>query len=56
LEQIGLIAKIVDCTAEIDQGRKWLDTEGLEATGRTSYRNGLASAMDVFLEAQFQAA
>ncbi|MDR1204518.1 MAG: hypothetical protein LBL26_03430 [Peptococcaceae bacterium] len=56
MEQIGLIARIVDCAAEIDQGRKWLDTEGLEATGRTSYRNGLAYAMDVFLEAHFQAA
>jgi len=35
----------------IDQGRKWLDTDGLEHDGRLSYRLGLTQAMEAFQNA-----
>jgi len=56
LDQGGLINKIVDSAADIDNGRKWLDTDGLENKGRISYRLGLASAMEAFQDAQLLAA
>jgi hypothetical protein len=34
----------------INNGRKWLDTEGHEAEGRISYRKGLAIALEAFRE------
>jgi hypothetical protein len=52
LDPIGLHDKIVKSAADIDLGRKWLDTEGLEAAGRISYRGGLALALEAFQEAQ----
>jgi hypothetical protein len=52
LERIGLIGKIFDSEADIDRGRKWLDTDGLEHAGRMSYHKGITSAMDAFREVQ----
>jgi hypothetical protein len=40
----------------IDQGRKWLDTDGLEHEGRISYRTGLSLALAAFKDAQTIAA
>ena len=56
MDRAGLRAKIIDSAIAIDQGRKWLDTEGFEASGRISYRKGLALAKTAFQEAQILAA
>jgi hypothetical protein len=39
----------------IYQGRKWLDTEGLEGEGRISYKNGLVFAIEAFRDIQSNA-
>jgi hypothetical protein len=36
----------------IEQGRKWLDSEGQESAGQISYRKGLAFACEAFKEVQ----
>ena len=50
MEETGLLAKILESALMIDQGRKWLDSEGIEYEGRISYRKGLALAGFVFNE------
>jgi hypothetical protein len=52
LDRAGLLVKIADSVSSIDQGRKWLDTEGKAEAGRVSYRTGLALAMEAFKEAE----
>ena len=52
MDRIGLLDSILDCEAQIDQGRKWLDTDGLEREGRLSYQRGLALAMEAFRNVQ----
>jgi hypothetical protein len=39
----------------IDQGRKWLDTQGKAEAGRISYKKGLSDAHNAFKEAQAEA-
>jgi hypothetical protein len=39
----------------IDQGRKWLDTEGKAEAGRISYRTGISLAHKAFKEVQTEA-
>ena len=56
MDRDGLRSSILFCAMQIDQGRKWLDTDGLESKGRVAYRSGLADAMDAFQTAQSQAA
>ena len=48
MERIGLVDDIVISAIDIDQGRKWLDTDGMEHEGRVTYRRGLVSAIDSF--------
>jgi hypothetical protein len=36
LDRTGLLARVYDSVFAIDQGRKWLDTEGLEHEGSQS--------------------
>jgi hypothetical protein len=51
LEKTGsLLVKILGSESDIDQGRKWLDTDGFEREGRIDYRRGLAAAMEAFTE------
>jgi len=53
LDRTGLLAKkIADSVVQIDRGRKWLDTDGLEHEGRISYKDGLVAALEAFKEAQ----
>ena len=56
MERTGLLAKIYDSALRIDQGRKWLDTDGLEHEGRINYRKGLALGLEAFREAHTHAA
>jgi hypothetical protein len=56
MEPTGLIAKIIDSVADIDQGRQWLDTEGFEAVGRVSCKGGIASAIEALQESMQNAA
>jgi len=51
LDRAGLIADLVESAQRIDEGRKWLDSDGLEHAGRVSYKNGLAAALATFKEA-----
>jgi hypothetical protein len=55
LDRIGLLANIYDSALAIDQGRKWLDTDGLEHEGRISYKNGLALGIEAFRKTQARA-
>jgi hypothetical protein len=55
LDRTGLLAKIFDSASTIAQGRKWLDTDGLEHEGRINYRKGLALGLEAFREAQTHA-
>jgi nitrite reductase/ring-hydroxylating ferredoxin subunit len=50
-----LIARIVTATEAIAQGRRWLDTPGLEGDGRKSYHEGLTLAQEAFQDAQILA-
>ena len=52
MDRTGLLRNVYDSVFNIDQGRKWLDTDGLEANGRVSYQGGLAIAMESFQAAQ----
>jgi hypothetical protein len=51
MDQTGLLNEILKAAETIDQGRKWLDTDGLEREGRINYRKGLARAALAFAEA-----
>jgi hypothetical protein len=55
LDRTGLLDKINDSASVIDQGRKWLDTDGLERQGRINYRKGLSLSLEAFREAQSRA-
>ena len=55
MDKIGLLRDVLESAESIDQGRKWLATDGLEANGRAAYKFGLESAMDAFKLAQSQA-
>ena len=48
MERIGLLDDIIRSEANIDRGRKWLDTDGMEREGRLSYRSGLSLAIEAF--------
>jgi predicted nucleic acid-binding protein len=52
LDKVGLSGKIYTSVTTIYQGRKWLDTEGLEGEGRISYKEGLALAIEAFRAVQ----
>lgn len=56
MDQIGLIDRVYESVYNIENGRKWLHTEGLEGKGRISYRDGLNMAMEAFDDAQILAA
>ncbi|MDR0637401.1 MAG: hypothetical protein LBG27_00605 [Spirochaetaceae bacterium] len=51
MAQTGLLDKITESALDIDNGRKWLDTDGFEREGRISYRKGIALALLAFREA-----
>jgi hypothetical protein len=55
MDRAGLIGDIVESAFAIDEGRTWLDTEGLEPAGRIRYRDGLSLAMASFKTAQREA-
>jgi hypothetical protein len=55
LDRTGLLDKINDSASAIDQGRKWLDTDGFEHEGRINYRKGLSLGLEAFREAQARA-
>ena len=55
LDKSGLLAEITRSVTLIDQGRKWLDTDGMEHEGRVNYRRGLETAMSLFQKAQVTA-
>lgn len=52
MERTGLLAKVYDSASFIDQGRKWLDTDGLEHDGRIIYKSALVRGLEAFREAQ----
>jgi hypothetical protein len=55
MERTGLLDEILKAARGTDQGRKWLDTEGLEREGRINYRKGLSLAIVAFAEANTSA-
>ncbi|MDR0639052.1 MAG: hypothetical protein LBG27_09185 [Spirochaetaceae bacterium] len=55
MDRTVLLAKVYGSTPAIDQGRKWLDTDGLEHEGRINYRKGLTLGLEAFWEAQSRA-
>jgi hypothetical protein len=52
LDPAGLLNNIFLGTSNIDKGRKYLATDGLEHAGRLSYEYGIAIALDAFKNAQ----
>ena len=52
MDKVGLLADVALSVTSIDQGRKWLDTDGMEREGRISYRQGLDIALTKFTELQ----
>jgi hypothetical protein len=56
MDRDGLLRKVYDSALNIDQGRKWQNTIGLEANGRAAYQLGLADAMESFKDSQSEAA
>jgi hypothetical protein len=52
MDLIGLVNSIVLGAINIDKGRKYLSTDGLEHAGRLSYEEGISTALDVFKNAQ----
>jgi len=48
MDRDGLITSVIESEMLIDEGRKWLDSEGFEAEGRLSYRLGLQRAIEAF--------
>jgi hypothetical protein len=50
-----LLRDILDSVENIDNGRTWFNTDGLEANGRISYHDGLDTAMESFQYVQTQA-
>ena len=50
MDRDGLIVSVIESEMLIDEGRKWLESEGFEAEGRLSYRLGLQRAIEVFGE------
>ena len=48
MDRIGLLDSIIKSEIDIDQGRKWLETDGMERDGRSSFQSGLTKAMEVF--------
>jgi hypothetical protein len=55
LDRAGLLNNIYESVIYIDQGRKWLNTEGQAEEGRIGYRKGLALALEAFQEVQIKA-
>ena len=55
MDRIGLLDKINDSAFAIDQGRKWLNTDGFEREGRINYQNGLIRGIEAFHEALINA-
>ena len=52
MDRDGLLRDIFESVVNIDQGRRWLNTEGLTEDGRMSYNRGLETAMVSFQAAQ----
>jgi hypothetical protein len=55
MDRTGLLDSIIDSEKNIDQGRKWLDSDGTEREGRLSFRRGLTLAIDTFRMVQSMA-
>jgi len=55
MDRDGLLRDIFESVVNIDQGRRWLNTEGLAEDGRTTYKRGLETAMISFQAAQTHA-
>ena len=55
MDRTGLLRDIFDSADNIDNGRSWLHTVGLESNGRVSYEKGIAKAMISFQTAQLHA-
>jgi hypothetical protein len=52
MDRAGLLHEVIASAIRIDQGRKWLKSDGLESNGRVAYERGLVNAMDSFQLAQ----
>ena len=55
MDQTGLLNSILQGTINIDKGRKYLSTDGLEHIGRLFYEEGISIALDTFKNAQMSA-
>ena len=55
MDPTGLVNDIISGTLDIDKGRKYLATDGLEHTGRLLYESGISTTHDAFKAAQSSA-
>jgi hypothetical protein len=55
MDLTGLLDSILHGAINIDKGRKYLTTDGLEHAGRLSYEEGILAALTVFKNAQTSA-
>ena len=55
MDPAGLLDNIILAADNIDKGRKYLTTDGLEHAGRLSYEDGISIAHDTFAKAQASA-
>jgi len=52
LDLTGLLNSIILSAIDIDEGRRFLATDGLEHDGRLVYENGISIALETFQIAQ----
>ena len=52
MDLTGYLSNIVLGVTNIDKGRKYLATDGLEHTGRLSYEDGISVTLDAFKNAE----
>ena len=55
MDLAGFLSKILLGVTNIDKGRKYLATNGLEHDGRLFYEDGIATTLDIFKSAQTSA-
>lgn len=48
MEKTGFLAEIILGVANLNKGRKYLDTDGLERSGRILYEKGISAALDIY--------
>ena len=52
MELAGFLGNIILAATNIDKGRRYLSTDGLEYAGRLSYEDGISLALTTFKDAQ----